>query len=458
MMFDLFWQSHWRAWKAYEYPGFHAKLREMRHEDRLGRLEWESRQAEKLRDLLRAAFRTVDYYKELFARAAFRPETADLHRELARLPVLTKDTIRQNAEKLVSKASDRKRFRANSTGGSTGVPLNFFQDDFYATVSSALAAHIPEWWGIRPYDKTASVWGADQDLSNMSWRERCYLRRSRTRILNAFRMSEVELSRYARMLDQWRPAYMKGYSSALEALARHVVSSGRRPPRFNAIGSSAEMLWPEQRRLIEDTFRTPVFDFYGSREVSNLAAECPEERRLHQVSTWRYIEIVGQDGEPVPDGVAGYVAITDASNFAMPFIRYVNGDVARVDRTPCPCGRPSPVLEELLGRSTDLIRTAGGDLVHGEFFTHLFYGRHDILQFQVQQVSLDRLIVRYIPTNASQPPSLSEAVEQIRDRMGQSVHIEIRACREIPLLPSGKRRFTVSDVSGVEKTSSQSVS
>ncbi|MCK5245046.1 MAG: hypothetical protein KAJ90_07225, partial [Desulfobacterales bacterium] len=82
--------------------------------------------------------------------------------------------------------------------------------------------------------------------------------------------------------------------------------------------------------------------------------------------------IVDDKGNHVPDGQTGYIAVTDLSNYAMPFIRYRNADMAIMAQKPCPCGRPSPVIKELLGRSTDIIRTAHGDIIHGEYFTHLF--------------------------------------------------------------------------------------
>lgn len=448
-MFEPLLHAHWWMWKAREFPGFHARLGEMRAEADLTHSDWVALQTKKLCAILQAASNHVPYYRDVFAAAGFDPDRDDVRAGLESVPLLTKDIIQRNHELLISKAADPARIRPNSTGGSTGVPLNFVQDEMYLTISMALMVHVPEWWGIRPYDKTASVWGADQDFADWSWRERLYMWRSRTRILNAFRMNEDELDSYARMLERWKAPYLKGYSTALEALARHVVQSGRTPPQFKAISSSAETLWPHQRQLIEETFRSPVYDFYGSREVSCLAAECAQGRRLHQVSTWRYIEIVDDDGKQVPDGEPGYVAVTDASNFSMPFIRYINGDLARFATERCPCGRPAPVLQELLGRSTDMIKTEDGENVHGEYFTHLFYGRDDIRQFQIHQVALDQIIVRYVPKDASREPSLSDVVERIRDRLGHTVRVQVEACDEIPSLPSGKRRFTISDVSGL---------
>jgi phenylacetate-CoA ligase len=198
--------------------------------------------------------------------------------------------------------------------------------------------------------------------------------------------------------------------------------------------------------LVERVFASPVYNFYGSREVNNLAAECPEHHRLHLISTWRYVEIVDRDGRRLPDGEPGLIAVTDVSNFAMPFVRYLNEDMARLSPDPCPCGRPSPVLDALLGRSSDLIRTRSGELIHGEFFTHLFYGRNDVRQFQIRQTALDQLVVRYVPTDDTAHEFMHQVQRQIRERMGPDTGIDLLPCDQIPTPPSGKHRFTICEV------------
>jgi phenylacetate-CoA ligase len=206
------------------------------------------------------------------------------------------------------------------------------------------------------------------------------------------------------------------------------------------------MLWPHQRQLIETAFRSPVYNFYGSREVANLAAECPEGRKMHLISTWRFVEIVDHVGRPLPDGSEGSIVVTDMSNFVMPFIRYRNDDVGAMSADLCECGRPSPVVGELLGRSTDLIRTPRGDIIHGEFFTHLFYGREDIVKFQVHQTALDHVLVRYVPREGRDAEFEKTLKNRIAERLGAGVAVEIEVCDEILLPPSGKHRFTISSV------------
>lgn len=446
VMFDPAWGLHWYFSKAREYPGIHKIIAELKREAKVTPKNWTKFRDQRLRRLLIFAQDNVPYYKKVFDQVGFDPVSASLPDEIEFVPPLIKDLVREQLNSLLADTTDRSNIFENATGGSTGVPLKFYQDIHYQTVEVAIDAYVREWWGIRPYDRTALAWGADREFSELSLKERLYEIRQRTKSLNAFRMTDENLYEFCLMLTRWHPPYLMGYSSALETLAKCARDNGIKNLAFKAIRSTAEVLFPRQRQLIEETLNGPVYNFYGSREVSNIAAECPEDNRLHLISTWRYVEIVDERGRRMPDGEFGNIAVTDLSNFAMPFIRYLNGDMARMAKEPCPCGRSSPVIEELLGRSADLIRTHRGDIIHGEFFTHLFYGRDDIKQFQIHQTSLDHLVLRYVPINHVPSEFIEKVLGKIREQVGEEVTVDIEACKEIPTPPSGKYRFTISDV------------
>ena len=86
--------------------------------------------------------------------------------------------------------------------------------------------------------------------------------------------------------------------------------------------------------------------------------------------------------------------------------------------------------------------------MHGEFFTHLFYGLENIRQFTVHQTELSRLIVKYVPAGSGHEEAIEQVAASIRRRLGPEVKVEVAACDAIPRPPSGKHRFTISDVAG----------
>lgn len=442
---DRLAQAHWQWWTRPRRAQAGEFWQQAAAEQSLAPAAWRELQLRRLRAMLVFAGERVPYYRQLFASLRLDPARCELPGDLARIPMLTKDLVRAQGDQLLASDSDRSNWRSNSTGGSTGVPLAFFQDAHYRQVSEGLGHLVKSWWGIRPYDREAYIWGADRDWHERTWRHRWYEWRRRRRGLNAFRMDDAGLESFCRMLTRWRPPYLAGYATALETLARCALRHGWQPT-FRAIRSSAEVLTPRQRQLIEQAFASPVYDFYGSREVNNLAAECPEGRRLHLVSSWRYLEIVDEAGRPLPAGQPGDVLVTDLSNFAMPFIRYRNEDRATLATELCQCGRPTPLLSALHGRRTDVIVLPNGGKIHGEWFTHLFYETKGIGQFQIHQTALEQIILRYVPCGETHAADVERVVAAIRQRLGPSIAVRVEACAAIPCGPSGKHRFTLSDV------------
>jgi phenylacetate-CoA ligase len=107
------------------------------------------------------------------------------------------------------------------------------------------------------------------------------------------------------------------------------------------------------------------------------------------------VEIV-RDGRPCAPGEVGEVLITDLHNYGMPLIRYRVGDLASWKAGGCPCGRGLPLLEEVHGRSLDVIRTPEGKTVSGVFFPHLFKDAPGIARYQVIQERLDSVRIQLL--------------------------------------------------------------
>jgi phenylacetate-CoA ligase len=329
----------------------------------------------------------------------------------------------------------------NSSGGSTGNPVNFYQDERYINYARAANLLFTEWMGIRSGDKTAVFWGADRDFKEQSARVKTWARFDRVVALNSFAMSQSEILKFLERLNKLKPRYIQGYAGSLYLVAKIVNESY--PLTFTpaAIRSAAEMLYDFQRQEIEKAFNSRVFNFYGSREVNNLATECSAHEGLHIFSSGRVVEIVDDNGKPVPDGIAGQIAVTDLTNFAFPFIRYLNGDIAVKSPKPCSCGRGYPLLEKIQGRTSDMI-VIDGQYIHGEYFTHLFYKKPDIRQFQVIQEkdgTLRILVVSYNPE-----AGISDIVTKIREKVGSNVRISVEYVDRIAPTDSGKYRFTIS--------------
>ncbi len=407
------------------------------------------RQNKRLQNILQHAVIHSPYYRKLWEQHNITIEEQFDITRLATLPLLERENLQESWREIL--CTNAANVFKNATGGSTGNPVNFFQDENYAKWSEAHNLLFLSWLDIHPADRTAVIWGADRDLSNLSFGDKLYNRIHRIKQLNSFAMSDELLEQFINEINRFRPVYIYGYASSLHLTARFINNT--KPLTFTpkAVRSSAEMLYDFQRKEIERAFRTNVYNFYGSREINNLAAECPAHKGLHIFASGRIVEIVDDNGQPVPDGTVGNIVVTDLTNYSFPFIRYKIGDLAvkmPSDSVPCSCGRTYPRLERIEGRSTDII-VINGQYIHGEYFTHLFYGKPEIKQFQVVQETADSLLIRVVSTDEN--PNLDDIIKSIKTKAGSNISVTVVFVDEIPPLPSGKHRFTISLLEQEEK-------
>ena len=277
----------------------------------------------------------------------------------------------------------------------------------------------------------------------MPVKERLYHRLFNRLMLDCFALTESDVAGYVDAIEAFGAAVVVGYVSPLVVMAEHMLALGRRLPRVRAVLTGAEMLHDNQRQLLRQAFGAPVFNTYGCREVMLIASECNRQDGLHVAADHLLVETLDAGGEPV-EGGPGQVTLTDLHNYAMPLVRYRNGDVATSAPGPCPCGRGLPRLARLEGRELDLIRTADGRIVPGEFFPHLMKDFHGVREFQVEQLALDEVEIRLVCAPGLASEDRRRLADLVRRRVGDKVRLRLFEVDAIPRTPSGKRRVTIS--------------
>ena len=201
--------------------------------------------------------------------------------------------------------------------------------------------------------------------------------------LDAASLTEQRMEEFHAALLRWRPKVIQAYARSAVLFARFLRERGLTAYKPHSIVTSAEMLEPDDRQILEDVFGCPVFDRYGCREVSVIASECPAHTGLHVNAECLHVEIETPDG-PADPGEVGAILVTDLLNTAMPLIRYRIGDLGSLTEGDCPCGRGLPRLAALHGRSTDFLVGSDGRLVSGVFLaTYVVAQRPSLGQVQI---------------------------------------------------------------------------
>jgi phenylacetate-CoA ligase len=136
--------------------------------------------------------------------------------------------------------------------------------------------------------------------------------------------------------------------------------------------------------------------------------------------------------------------VTDLHNFAMPFLRYRNGDLAIASDRVCPCGRGLPLIEEVHGRTLDVLRSPDGRHISGVFVPMFFKDYPWVAEFQVEQTALDQIEVRIKPGAGFSEELLLDLRADLQRRLGSQITIHFSLVDQIPRSASGKHRPVIS--------------
>jgi len=410
--------------------------------DELMALSWN-----KFKKLLVHAYNHTVYYNELLNDLSKTPDDFNCFADIQILPVLTKDILRERQNDLISNKFNKSELILDTSGGSTGVPTEFYKDTNRNNIRRADQIRHDRWSGWNIGKKYALLWGAPKDNQHYNnLKERIYFRYiERNIILDAFDISDEKYSEFTNRLENYKPSMILGYANLLYQYALYLTNKcPDHNIRPDGIVSSAETLTSDMRKVIEDTFQCKVLNRYGSREVGLIASECKSQKGLHINIDNIYAETVDSDHNSVSSGVEGNILVTDYYNFAMPLIRYELGDVGVMSSSTCDCGRSLPLLEKVVGRKSDFFVTKTSKLIHGEYFTHLFYGLSGVKQFQIIQDSLDQITINIVKVS---DVDLSTVILNIKQKMDDDITIVIHYMDKIMPSASGKYLFTKSNVS-----------
>ena len=345
-----------------------------------------------LKNILQHSRSNVPYYSKLIK------DEWDNEKSLHSLPILNKDSLRNNFDQLLSKDIQNRKWFKESSGGSTGTPVVLCHDHEFKEWTRATEFYYYQKFLDIDFidDPKVVLWGSPRDLlssvSGIKSMMNVYLQN--IHFVDTFHLSNERLLEAVNTINKRRPVMLNGFASALYLLCKFVKENNLKIYTAPAIVSAAESLRPFMREMIEEVFQQKVFDYYGSREVGSIAGEC-KNGRYHLFNYNHNVEVVDTDGKPVKPGEEGRLLITTLHNYSMPLLRYEIGDVA-VQGSGCDCGEQSPTLEKMMGRVSDYFVRKDGVMVHGQKFTRLFYYKDWIAQFQVLQKSVDEFEIYYV--------------------------------------------------------------
>lgn len=407
-------------------------------------------QKERLFKIIKHAVENVPYYQMQFQKNKIKFSIETIFEDIKEFPILTKSLLRDRFIDLKSN-NFKGRFCRNTSGGSTGEPAVFLQDISYKEANKASKIFFNEWAGRKEGEKMIKLWGSEKEIIEGSqglngWIEENILN---VKLLNSFKVSKKKMKDYIQTINFYKPSIIEAYVQSIYELAKLVKKEEIKIFSPKGIIVSAGTLYPEMKSLIEEVFGCKVFNQYGSREVGMIAFSCEKQEGLHLDMLNNFVEILDEEMKPCLPGSIGKVYITTLNNFVMPLIRYEIGDVAIPAKNQiCSCGRGLTLIKSVRGRDVNLFRTEKGELIDGEYFTHLFYMKGWVRKFQVIQKRLDLIEINMELSfeKVKNKKDIEQIEKDIRFVLGENVFIKWNFLDYIEPTKSGKYLYTISEL------------
>ena len=394
-------------------------------------------QTDKLESILSYATKHVPFYKSL-------PNL----KTLQTFPILTKDILRQHTEELVSENHTIESLDKNHSSGSSGIQSFTYMTPDHKFYLRALQTHWWNWSGYTIGDPLLQFGISQQRTFIKKLKDFFY----RCTYVKAFGLSETELKSLAETLVSKRNIYIAGYPSVINQLAEICQKKHLKPKSVSGIVCFGDKLFEHHKKNIREAFGTNanLIDTYGCAEGLLMACKYDLEH-YYIMSPHVYIEIVDDLGQPVNDGEMGHVLVTCLTNYAMPLIRYKLGDLAiklPKEDYPKQSALNYPLLKQVVGRETDIVKTSKGVTLNVHSFTGVLEYFPEIKQYKIIQNELDTIIIEYI-VDYSYNFSL-ELIEQVRTKLNELTgHCLIMSFKEVKTIKptkSGKPQIIESNL------------
>jgi phenylacetate-CoA ligase len=406
-------------------------------------------QLKQLNDLLDHAYHNVPYYRRVFNERGLTPADIQSLDDLQKLPLLTKEDVRENIEDLKATNYSEEDFEYVKTGGSTGKPLEFCYES--GVTRAKEWAYMKTQWervGYSFRDKCVVLRGEEVSSDESQFWDTTFF--GRWLVLSSYHMNDDRLPKYISKIREFEPKYIQAYPSVISIFARYMDENDVTPfSSVEAVLCGSEKLYPNQRKQIENALGCRVYSWYGHAERCVLAGECELNRqRYHVFPQYGMMELINGEGDLIgKKKTKGEIVGTSFNNYAMPLIRYRTNDIGKIDTTRCDCGRSYTVLESVEGRVQEMfVDDTGRSVPLTGLHSRIGKSSQNIKNAQFYQEEEGEVALRIVSTDEYDRSDTSQIISTLSNRY-DNIQFNIEFVNEIDRTQSGKKRFLIQELS-----------
>ena len=309
------------------------------------------------------------------------------------LPIMTKKEFQKPLSERLSQGFTPSTVYVNKTSGSSGDPFIFAKDKFcHALTWSNNIYHFGKFGIDFNTSLQARFYGIPLDfIGNKKERIKDLL--SHRYRFTIFDLSDEVLEKVLVKFQKKKFDYINGYTSSIVLFAKFLQKKNivlkSICPTLKCCMVTSEMLFDDDKVLLEKQFGVLVVNEYGASELDLIAFQNPEGEWQVNSETL-FVEVVDENNNVLPNGKEGRIVITSLYNKAHPFIRYDIGDIGVLDEKST---FKKPILKKLIGRTNDVAILPSGKKSPGLTFYYvtksIIEDDGNVKEFVIKQTKID---------------------------------------------------------------------
>ena len=316
-------------------------------------------QSERLKKTVEYAYKNCVFYKKKLDKHGVGLEGIKDIDDIKKLPITTKNDMRDSYPFQLFSAPVKEVSEIHVSSGTTGnfTVVGYTKEDL--KLWAEVMARALGCAGAEPGDMIQIAYGYGLFTGGLGFHYGAL-----EMGLTVLPTSSGQTKRQLKLMNDFKPRILACTPSYCLYMAEEAKEMGLDPRNSSwEIGSFGAEPWSESmRKEIESTWNMVATDVYGLSEIigPGVAHECPHKKGLHIFSDVFYPEVIDpKTGKPVKKGEKGELVITTLTKRAIPLLRYGTRDIVSINYEKCACGRTSPRISKIVGRTDDMIIVRG---------------------------------------------------------------------------------------------------
>ncbi len=416
-------------------------------EETLSRDEIEKIQLERLKKTVKRVYEKVPAYRAKMEEAGVTPEDIVTLKDIQKLPFTTKQDMRDNYPYGLFTVPKKELRRIHASSGTTGKPTVVGYTDHDLDIWKECVARLAVAGGATDEDVAQICFGYGMFTGALGLHNG--LEKVGAAIVPSSTGNTEKQLMYMKDFGTTLLVATPSYAMRIAEVAQQIGIDIKKDLQIKTLLLGSELMTEAMRKELYKVWGEDVnlTQNYGMSELigPGVSGECLELNGMHINEDHFIAEVIDPNtGEVLAPGEKGELVVTCITKEALPLIRYRTRDITRLMYEPCPCGRTTVRMENLSGRTDDMLKIRGVNVFPSQIEEVLINtdGIGPNYEIVVERKDHSDILTVKVEVAAEGMMDSYAALEELEDKIKKKLHMMLGLDCKIQLVsPNTLQRF-----------------